>query len=248
MLIFTILYNLFISLPSLVFYGTIKLYRRCRYILTEQQEPIPVAQNRDVIVLIHGRNGHPIDFYSLIQQLKPSFGNKYEIFSIHLRNTGTTRVDEDVESLRERLEFLTNCRIVMIGHSKGGVIACRYLALTQDPRIQKIITVASPLYGTEVANYVGSIGSHLSNSIKVVSTDLNYQNWNLFETERKLSKHGDKLYHIISEKDHVIIPSSSSRYGLTPKENLYFYSGNYNHCCLFDDSRIVNAIKSWLSN
>ena len=116
--------NLLLSLPSLIFFGLIKLLYRIRYIVTGQAQPIPKGENQEVLVLIHGRGGHPIDFRSLLHRLPTTIKAKYEIFQVHLDNTRNTRVNADVEALTAQLKFLVNCRITLIGHSKGGIIAC----------------------------------------------------------------------------------------------------------------------------
>lgn len=253
-LIWTVLYNLLISLPNLLFYGTIKLVRRIIYRLQGCTSIIPESRNQDVIVLIHGRGGHPIDFHSLIDQLNPHIKEKYNIFNIHLGDTRNTRIDEDVESLSSQLEFLHNCRITLIGHSKGGIIACRYLALTEDPRIRKIITVSSPLLGTRVADcakHIENFTSKIPNllgDLKILSTDLNYNNSALVETAEKLRDHANKLYHVVAEKDHLIIPSKVAYYQYVHHSHIYSYTGMYNHCCLFDDSKIVSIIQRWLGD
>jgi len=120
--------------------------------------------NKSVVVFVHGRNGWHTDFTQLISNMKSQLttlstdqlvilgysstdvvvqlenGDLWALRTANLGNTGHTSIDEDVASLRKELESYENCRIVLVGLSKGGVVVMRYATEIVDERIVKVMT------------------------------------------------------------------------------------------------------------
>ncbi|MFW9921724.1 MAG: esterase/lipase family protein [Candidatus Thorarchaeota archaeon] len=65
-------------------------------------------------------------------------------------------IDFSAKELALILEGITkifgNRRIVLVGHSRGGICIRRYLDLKSDNNIEKIISLSSPHYGTSFSN------------------------------------------------------------------------------------------------
>jgi len=65
-------------------------------------------------------------------------------------------IGDSVEELRNIVEFmsmLTN-RVILIGHSRGGLIARKYLLESGDRRVKALITIATPHRGSTMAEWV----------------------------------------------------------------------------------------------
>jgi len=63
-------------------------------------------------------------------------------------------IDEYVEKLNEMIEKNKIRKPVIVGYSMGGLIALRYVQKYGWNKTERIITVASPLKGTGLANFV----------------------------------------------------------------------------------------------
>jgi hypothetical protein len=54
------------------------------------------------------------------------------------------------------------------------------------------------------------------------------------------------IYHIVPTWDHLIVPTSSAKYPSTPKNNIFYYEGYYNHIVITYDNEIAKAISKWI--
>lgn len=176
-----------------------------------------------VVVLIHGRGGHPNDFYPLIGLLE---GPKY---TIQLGDTHYTSVQEDADKVQELLNSCPPCRYVLVGLSKGGNVAVQ--VAQQDERVQKVITISSPLKGTRLAPWL--FWSSL------LQSDFAYQD--------SISSTGNfSCYHVVPKWDHLVIPTDAAVLDDTPKENIYYYRGNICHQGILHDSSVLHVLKTWI--
>ncbi|MFD2272910.1 esterase/lipase family protein [Undibacterium arcticum] len=72
-------------------------------------------------------------------------------------------IDAYASQLQQAIDALClSCgsdRVVLVGHSMGGLAARAYLRARGDARVARVITLATPHYGTAVANYGIGINS-----------------------------------------------------------------------------------------
>ncbi|AYV82348.1 MAG: esterase/lipase [Homavirus sp.] len=239
--ILTSLFHILLTFPSMIRHGPRKIYDKICYYINSTflniSNIIPPINNQHVIILVHGRGGSPVD----LNPLKIHFENKNPYtYSVDLGNTRYTSIEEDANELYKQLENLTNCQITLIGNSKGGSVVATYLSLYNDTttnQINKVITITAPLKGTRLASLTTGISK----------TDLLYGAEHLLKLEESLKPYSDKIYHIVSHYDDLIIPKEAAYFNHTPSENIYFYRGLYNHGCLMSDPRIVNAVDHFVN-
>lgn len=233
LILIILIYNLFMTFPSVMYHGIIKLHRR----LTSKALIKDVLEGEKVVICIHGRGGHYTDLEPLIRNLKeliPEKGYRYRM--VDLGNTRNTSIDTDVAVLKRELENYIGCEITFIGLSKGGLIAMRYITTIMDPRIKRAITISSPLRGTKAAN--------LLSKESITNKELGYNS----EITRDIAGTNIHIpvYHVVPSWDYLIIPTESAAYTNTNNENIYHYRGLYSHSGIVHSKDMANAISCWL--
>lgn len=222
------IYHGYLTLPSIFYHS---LYdKRLRLTSNICYDYLPPGSH-DVVVCVHGRGGHPADFQNLITKLQP---NKYKFLAFYLGDTTNTLVSQDVEVLRKYIKPLMYQinNLILIGLSKGGLISIKYMILYRE-KIEKTITVSSPLNGTYVAtNY-----PFCENTRK----ELSYKS-NLTQEIKELSKELP-IYSIVPLYDHLVIPVSSTYY---PHCITYFYRGYHSHSGILYAPEVVSQIQEWI--
>jgi len=205
--------------------------------------------SQNVIMFVHGRNGHSADFKPLIDNIKQLTNSvynpitinntSYHLASVNLKNTGYASIDEDVDKLKEELMSYNNCSITLVGLSKGGITIMRYLTTQNDQRIKKVITISSPIKGT----YIGNLFPESS----VVFQGLSHDNKISQEIIVAKNKLNVPIHHIVPTWDHLIIPASNAAYDDTPEENIFRYDGMwYGHVGICENGDVAKAIIKWL--
>ena len=199
--------------PSCFWHGVINIYRRLTS--TKLSTPSSVQlEKKKMIVFVHGRGGHHTNFVSLITNLKEREQViDYGYVLIDLGWNASSSIDDDVSRLSQELQRFSDCKITLIGVSKGGLVCTRYITTQKDSRIRRVITISSPLRGTQATMFLSS------NSI--TDKELCYHS-HLTETVAQANK-PVPVYHIVPRWDHVIIPTSSAQYDDTPSNNIYYW-------------------------
>jgi pimeloyl-ACP methyl ester carboxylesterase len=217
-----------LTFPSILYHTIYDQYLRSHSEVRHNSLPEGI---HNVVVCVHGRGGHATDFEYLINQLK---SDKYHFLAFHLKNNSHTSVSDDVKLIKTYLIPLMSRinKIIFIGLSKGGLTSIKY-AIEYPEKIEKIITVSSPLNGTYVANNYPFC--------KNTRKELSYKS-KFTEEIRELSKHLP-IYSIVPKYDHMIIPTNSAHY---PHCKTYFYSGYYSHSGILYSSEVINQIKDWI--
>lgn len=207
-------------------------------------DPKPIeyvaGSNSRILVFIHGLHGHPINHRRIVDKLNASETTKdYVKVCVDLRAV-TSDIEWECAELQKQIECFRDCEIILIGFSKGGLIAMYYATHVVDERIKGIITVSSPLNGTETANLIPayftinrelSSGSALTEKIKKL--------W-------LAKKHLIPLYHIVPTWDHLIMPTSVAKYDFTAPDKIYHYTGLQGHIGIQDEPVIADVIKKWI--
>ncbi len=217
--------------PSLIYHSLLLLYYRY-----STSSPIySIIYNKKILAFVHGRTGHHSNFLPLISNLSSRL-IEYDMRPIDLGWNFNFSIDEEVSRMQYILSSCIDCEISLVGLSKGGLTSLRYLSITKDKRIKKIITVSSPLMGTKITELI------CSNSI--THKELGYES----ELTQELSKYqfGIPIYHIVPKWDYAIIPTTTSYYPSTSPSNIYYYDGYYSHAGIVFDPKISTIITDWI--
>lgn len=221
-----------VTSPSNIYHTLMDRYYRY---VTLDYDKSPLHR-KNVVVFVHGRNGHHADLLTLINNLQ-NISQKYYLRVVNLGPTGNTLIEEDIVTLKNELEPYINCNIILVGMSKGGVTVATYLLTMNDKRIKGVITISSPVMGTEVAS------AFACNSNVYKGLRRNNQ-LSLSMNEKAINK---PIYHIVPTWDHLIIPNDGSYYPNTNKNNIYHYTKlSYGHSGICYDPDVAKQIAIWI--
>ena len=246
-----------ITSPSIIYHGLSHTYNRHLFgfseILLAGSDPHlsmdiyhntfsspPLDPKFKTLVLIHGHGGQPCDFDFIVRYLvenaKSTADTSYNIYVPYLGDNTTTSIEEDASTLRLRLQSqnIPMDNLILIGLSKGG-LAASYFASHFHPPL-KIITISSPMFGTQVADL------HWD---KNVGSVLGYMNSSLVALSHMATS--STFYHIVPRYDHIISPVDSCFYPSTPPSNIYHYDGLHSHIGITHSSDVCDKLSSWIS-
>lgn len=232
------LLHLIVTLPGTVYYGFVQLYNRLNSINAMHIVYYPQQQhNLDIIMFVHGRNGHSSNFDPLIKNLE-KLGVTHQMISINLGRNGATSVLEDTLILHNLVKEFENRNIILVGMSKGGLVVLNYIASYPSNNISKVITIASPLNGTMIADY-------LLPSTHISRIEFGWQSLFTQNLKEKLP-YNIPIYHIVPDWDHMIIPNYSA-YHVGPNHKRKYYSGLKGHIGIVYAQEVAQYIADWIS-
>lgn len=228
-----IITNLILTLPSIIIHGIKSCYERYKYRNYSNIE-YNTVQTQNLILMIHGHNGHPSNFEYLAKHL---LKNKYikNNYNVHAIKFAKTNGYSSIESEIKQIENYLNNKyesVILIGLSKGGLTCCNalsYYITNKLNKIQKIITISSPLYGTTVANnFLPEFLEKIFPNVKHIKNELgHYSKISLNTSSILSSKNKIPIYHIVPEYDHLIYPTTSAKYYFTSEHNIYYCKGMF---------------------
>ena len=150
-----------LPLPETV---SIMLHAALNFVDLQNIEPKTLAEcdpTKPAIVLVHGYLGSNSGWFSMYDQLR--IAGVRNIFFINLGHPFhsidecTDMLKEKIRSIQgvfERTESSEKLKIILIGHSMGGLVARQYrqtMASRERVEVLSIATLGSPLNGTPVA-------------------------------------------------------------------------------------------------
>lgn len=231
--IFYIVTHFIASLPGLCWYGPQQLYNRVgnRPITHIVGTTDPESK---IVVFVHGFNGKPQNFIPLINNLK-ILGATYSTATVDLGPTHNSSIISDSDVLDKFLKKYSGREICLVGLSKGGLVVSNYVATYHNHSVSKVITIASPLRGTAMADFLPS--GHISR--------IEFGSDSKFTQDLAKNLPANvKFYHIVPEWDHLIIPTSNSYY-----ENCQtkICGGHTSHVGIVFDMDVAQTINTWIN-
>lgn len=230
-----LLYHFIATLPVCLYNLPFQLWDKYQHWNDGQVILHQEIMDADMIVFVHGRNGHSSNFNHLIENLK-KLGVKKSMISVNLGPTGSTSIKQDSAILHRLLEYFEQ-KIILIGLSKGGLIVSDYVATYNQNTVETVITISSPLNGTLIADYF-MLANHIAR------IELGYKSEFTQELKSRLPS-GIKFFHIIPTYDHMIIPTSSASID-GPNHESKTYSGYYGHIDITWAPEIAKYIADWI--
>lgn len=236
----TVSTHFMVTLPSNIYHKLMDTYHR--YVIVDYDKTPLIGEK--VVIFVHGRNGHHADLTPLAHNLNiiinhvpiNSLKNIHFRF-VHLGSTGDTLIEEDVIMLKNQLEPYQHCDITLVGLSKGGATVATYYLTMNDYRINKVITISSPIMGTDVASAFDTD----TNTYKALSSD------NSLSLLMNIKAKDKNIYHIVPRWDHLIIPNTNAKYPNTDREHIYYYNQfSHGHSGICYDIIVAYKIAEWL--
>lgn len=153
----------------------------------------------------------------------------YKIHSIPALNHNTQSVTHSAEILNQYIQDNSLNSVILLGHSKGGLIAKTYLD-AHPQTVTHVFTVSTPHQGTYLGYlYICNLAELLPNS-PVIQKIIQVHN------------HNSKITNIYSRVDNHILPN---RHALLPNtENIQI--DTIGHTRILEDIHTYNVIKDHL--
>jgi pimeloyl-ACP methyl ester carboxylesterase len=100
----------------------------------------------------------------MMNKLTTTFGDAYDVqfFPYDWRLTNSKAADE----LNAFIEAKGYDKVVLVGHSMGGIVSSLYLSRHGQAKLEKLITLGTPYYGSPKALYAFETGNFLSFDIQ----------------------------------------------------------------------------------
>lgn len=119
----------------------------------------PTPQRPWPIVLLHGTSGSPGDWKDLVTQLR-DLG--WAVFIPGYGQRGTNLITDSASQISAYLELVLQTtgaeKLILVGHSQGGVLARYYLKFLGGAAVTKhLICLASPNHGTTLGGMLGKL-------------------------------------------------------------------------------------------
>jgi len=162
------------------------------------------------ILLIHGFLGSSNNWlYHRQRFLASGYRN---VFTINL-GSPCHSIEHYSDLVRQKIEYICQItgqkKIILIGHSMGGLVSRRYRNVHADAQgvlVQKVITVGSPLDGT----YAAYLASWFSAASREMEPGCSFVRQ---EQEQAARDDTTEYFHIGSKVDGIVIPNSSALAG-----------------------------------
>ncbi|KTD58082.1 putative lipase [Legionella sainthelensi] len=208
-------------------------------------------QNQDretAIYFIHGTADQASAFQlvadRLIQKELPNEISTLNLLSFDQRYQGKSIVFF-AEQLREKIRANQHQRVILIAHSRGGLVAsyfAEFLAKQAGIEVPLIMTIGTPFNGSYLAI---NLLSWFSNSIKEMKIDSDF----LSKLKKKIMGESLSSYHFFIATEDAIVPGESGFIQEYVKNhpNSLTILDRHGHLSVMSSHRLVSHIAALLS-
>jgi len=249
-----ILKNFILTLPSILYHGTKSLIEKYKH---NKKEDIIFNETdtKNLILLVHGYHGHPCNFIPLIDNIINIDSNIKLVWNVRaislnkFDDYNDNTVDNEAKLLLNYLETNDFDNVVLVGLSKGGFVCTRAYSY-DNSKINKIITISSPLCGTRSCDlFLPKILDYVNGNMDLVRNDLGYKSSISSDTLNILAtKNTDNIYHIVPKYDHMIYPTETAAYDFVKEKNILRYNSiKYSHIGIPFNKDIASTIIEWIN-
>jgi pimeloyl-ACP methyl ester carboxylesterase len=121
--------------------------------LAVRPDPVPLADGRMPVILVHGYLSNRGYFRPLVRFLEASGVGPVHTPDFPVVFTSIERFADELHATIERICADSGAaRVALVCHSMGGLAAREYLRTHGSGRIAKLVTLASPHHGTALAS------------------------------------------------------------------------------------------------
>ncbi len=190
--------------------------------------PIEVAPHTDVVVLVHGFFASAGVFRPMRRHLVTDTGATVASFT-HAPGAGIERIARSLARIVDRIP--RDCRVHLIGHSLGGLVARWYVQeLGGHARVAQTISLGSPFGGTERARrFRFLVGADLCRTSPILA-------------RLRARAHDHEVPHtsVVADDDVMIVPRESAVF---PRGDVVVLPGRGHNSLLFDPESIKHVVE-----
>jgi pimeloyl-ACP methyl ester carboxylesterase len=189
--------------------------------------PEAVAPADDVVVLVHGFFASAGVFRPMRSHLVNDTNAKVASFT-HAPGAGIERIARSLARIVARIPV--GCRVHLIGHSLGGLVARWYVQeLGGHARVTQTISLASPFGGTERAHPFRFL----------VGADLHRTSPVLARLRARAHEHDVPHTSVVADADLMVVPCESAVF---PRGDVVVLHGRGHNSLLFDPESITHVV------
>ena len=189
------------------------------------------------VLLLNGYLGNGTNCYFQAKEL-----GKAEIGPVYTMNVGSFKsIEKYAQNVAERVNKITQNRaqkeIILVCHSKGGLVASQYAATLADSNnitVKKIITLGTPFGGTPIADAVG-----VGQDAKEMRKNSSYTK----ELKEKIKGCTKTQFYQIFAKHDIFTTDDSSKLESAHKEHMF---NNLAHLGLIFSGKSTEKIIEWI--
>lgn len=195
--------------------------------------------NNTLFVILHGINEKEMTFRIYLSHICAGIPDRVDVYAPMIKQHHNGRLfsysSKVLEEVGRWKEEHRDGNIVLLGLSNGGRIASYIESRLDEPRVDKIkvITVGSPLKGTDVLNYIPSY---------IAKMKVGVHAYDEFYTGFSYYKEGERYVHFASSTDQFVFPVSKTSF---EKESIVL--DGYGHTSLPFASEIKDIIMDSLT-
>jgi pimeloyl-ACP methyl ester carboxylesterase len=189
--------------------------------------PLHATASDDVVVLIHGFFASAGVFRPMREHLVNDTSAKVASFT-HAPGAGVERIAKSLARIVARIPH--GCRVHLIGHSLGGLVARWYVQeLGGHARVAQTISLGSPFGGTERARPFRFL----------VGADLCRTSPLLARLRARAHEHDVPHLSVVADADAMIVPTESAVF---PRGDVVVLPGRGHNSLLFDPESITHVV------
>ncbi len=190
--------------------------------------PEEVHPGDDVVVLVHGFFASAGVFRPMRSHLVNDTNAKVASFT-HAPGLGIDRIARSLARLIAKIPV--GCRVHLIGHSLGGLVARWYVQeLGGHARVTQTISLGSPFGGTERARPFRFL----------VGAELHRSSPTLARLRARAHEHDVPHMSVVGEADALIVPRESAVF---PRGEVVVLPGRGHNSLLFDPESITQVVE-----
>lgn len=233
------------------------MFSHCFYWLTSKSgdyiydNPDYVKSETDpdiAIYCVHGTADRPASFTRIAERLlqKGLPGNVSSITLVAFEGRGQGKsVEYFAEQLIEKIKANQHQRVILIGHSRGGLVsayAAEYLAAPNNIQVKHVFGIGTPFKGSVLALAPLSSASASVDEMRVDSTFL-------ISLTQKVMLSSTKYYFIVAKDDYIVwdglayIPAYVEKY----PDSLIELKTRHGHLSIMSSHQLVTMIQENIS-
>lgn len=197
------------------------------------KKPSLSKNSKTPILMVHGYvNFSSVWIYHRVRLWKMGYGPIYTInlgYPFHSIESYAKKVKDKAKEIEKQTK---KQELILIGHSMGGLVSTVYTVKYGKDKVKAIITLASPLRGTKMANLgIGECAKQMRTHSSFIKN-----------LKRKLPI--DLYYHVATRKDQLVVPYRSSL--VNDKRERRYVLDDLGHASLLYSKRVSVQIGKWL--
>jgi triacylglycerol lipase len=176
-----------------------------------KRDPKSLVHNSNSVpvILVHGYLDNSSSW--VIQRYRLKKQNIRNVFTVNMGVLPKHSIEDCTEKLSKRIQEVKRItgsdKVILIGHSMGGVVSANYAlnkAKDENTKVTDVLTLGSPLQGTKLAR----IG--LGKSARQMETNSSFSN----DLTKQISEEKEiRFHHVASKSDLIMRPWNTSLNG-----------------------------------